>query len=83
VNEGEEDRLHWLMPVVTYQTIPEPIRLSSSRLIDFLIDQNPENPVISLSADGLIRAVGEGSAIIIGKYQGRTDRIVVTVQSSR
>ncbi|MFZ0336656.1 MAG: hypothetical protein WAL45_01385 [Terracidiphilus sp.] len=83
VGGGEEENLHWLMPIVTYETIPEPIRLSSSRLIEFSIDQDPGNPVINLSADGLIRGLRVGSATIVGKYEGRTDTIVVNVQNSR
>ena len=79
VGGGEEEGLHWLMPVVRYQSISAPIRLSSSRLIEFSIIQDQGNPVISLSADGLIRGLREGSATIIGKFQGKTDTIIVEV----
>jgi len=80
---GGEDwqREHWLVPVATYDAAKYPIRLKDSSQITLSIEQDATNPVISVDNNGLVHALREGNAVLIGEYAGVKDEVRVAVQS--
>jgi hypothetical protein len=72
----------WLRPTATYKGLQCPIYLENSPQIRLSIEQDDGNPVISVDKNGLIHALHEGKALIIGDFDGVKDRVQVSVRSS-
>lgn len=80
LNGNEADRIHWLMPSVTYARVKYPIQLSDSEQLSFTVDQSTNNPVIELDRDGRIRALRVGEATITAEFAGARDQTRVRVR---
>jgi len=72
---------HWLVPVATYDGAKFPTRFKDSSQIALSIEQDAANPVISVDKDGMVNALRDGNAVLIGEYAGVKDEVRVTVQS--
>lgn len=82
VNGSEGENTHWLVPMVTYSGVKNPIRLGDSMQVSFTIDQKTANPVIQLDQSGFIRALRVGEATITADFAGARDQIAVVVRAN-
>jgi hypothetical protein len=82
VLEDEEiDRQQVLRPMVTYEDVKFPIYLDDSSQIKLSVEQDEGNPVIRVDQNGTIHALREGTAVLVGDFDGTKDHIQVTVYS--
>jgi hypothetical protein len=81
LEDEEKDRQLWLNPVVSYEKVKFPIRLNDSTQIKLSVEQNEDDPVIRVDPNGLVHALREGKAVIVGDFDGVIDRVKVTVYS--
>lgn len=77
----EEERQLWLKPVVTYKDVKFPIHLDDSTQIKLSVEQDDDDPVLRVDADGMVHALREGKAVIVGDFDGVIDRVKITVYS--
>ncbi|MGA3133186.1 MAG: hypothetical protein ABSD59_20495 [Terracidiphilus sp.] len=69
------------MPIATYDGAKYPIRLKDSSQVALSIEQDAVNPVISVDKNGMVHALREGNAVLVGEYAGVKDEVRVTVES--
>jgi hypothetical protein len=67
--------------MVTYEGVKFPIYLDDSSQIKLSVEQDEGNPVISVDKIGMVHALREGRAVLVGDFDGVIDRIQVTVYS--
>ena len=79
--DGEEaDRQRQIFPMATYKGLEFPIYLDDFSQIKLSVEQDEVNPVISVDTNGMIHALRDGEAVLIGEFAGMTDKIQVTVE---
>jgi hypothetical protein len=83
LEDQEEDRQLWLPPQVTYENVRYPIFLNDSTQIKLSVEQDRDNPVIRVDQDGMVHALREGKAVIVGNFDGIIDRLKITVYSKK
>jgi hypothetical protein len=69
------------VPVAAYDAAKYPIRLEDSSQITLSIEQDANNPMISVEMNGMVHALRTGNAVLIGEYAGIKDEVRVTVES--
>jgi hypothetical protein len=83
LEDKEQDRQISLNPTVQYNDLAYPISLDDARLIKLSVDQDGANPVIRVDEDGLVHALREGSATVVGQFDGEIDKVTVHVYSKQ
>jgi hypothetical protein len=81
LGEDEKDRQLWLQPVVAYKQVKYPILLEDSTQIKLSVEQDEDDPVLRVDPNGLVHALREGKAVIVGDFAGVIDRLTITVYS--
>lgn len=81
LEDDEKDRQLWLRPEVIYEQLPNPVFLNDSTQIKLSIEQNEGNPVIRVENNGLVHALSEGNAVIVGDFDGVIEKLKITVYS--
>ncbi len=81
LEDQERDRQLWLDPVVTYKDVKFPILLDDSTQIKLSVEQDEDDPVIRVDPNGLVHALREGKAVIVGDFDGAIARLTITVYS--
>jgi pimeloyl-ACP methyl ester carboxylesterase len=81
LEDKEEDRQMWMRPVVIYDGVKFPIYLDDSAQIKLSVEQDEGDPVIRVDKNGMVHALREGKAVIVGDFDGVIDRVPVTVYS--
>lgn len=81
LEDEEKDRQLWLQPVLTYEQVKFPIQLDDSTQIKLTVEQNESDPVIRVDPNGMVHALREGAAVIVGDFDGAIDRLKITVYS--
>lgn len=81
MGDDEKDRQLWLKPVVTYKQLKYQILLEDSTQIKLSVEQDEDDPVLRVDPNGLVHALREGTAVIIGDFDGVIDKLEVTVYS--
>ena len=56
-----------------------PILLDDLTTTKLSVEQNEDDPVIRVDPNGLVHALREGTAVIVGNFDGVIDRVKVTV----
>jgi hypothetical protein len=79
LEDEARDRQQILRPMVTYEGVKFPIYLDDSSQIQLSVEQDEGNPVIRVDRDGTVHALREGTAVLVGNFDGVIDRIQVTV----
>ena len=79
LEDEEKDRQLWLTPVVTYKNVKFPILLDDLTTTKLSVGQDEDDPVIRVDPNGLVHALREGKAVIVGDFDGVIDRVKVTV----
>jgi hypothetical protein len=82
----KSDQERWLRPTVTYQRLPDLIYLDNSAEIKLSIEQEEDNPVISVNKYGVVHALREGKAVVNADFDGVKDHVefdVVTAADPR
>jgi pimeloyl-ACP methyl ester carboxylesterase len=82
LDDDQTDRQKWLFPMVTYEGLKFPIYLDDSSQVKLSIEQNEGNPVISVDKNGMVHAIREGTAVLLGEFAGVTDKIQVSVETN-
>ena len=77
----EEDRQELLSPMVTYEALKYPIYLDDFSQIKLSLEQDEGRPVVRVDKNGIVHALNEGKAVLIGDFDGVKDRIAITVYS--
>jgi hypothetical protein len=70
-----------LQPLVIYRNVKFPILLDDLTTTNLSVEQNENDPVIRVDPNGLVHALREGKAVIVGDFDGVKDRVKVTVYS--
>lgn len=78
---GEWRSEHWLVPVATYDDAKYSIRLQDSSQTTLSIEQDTSNPVIAIDKNGMVHALRDGDAVVVGNFAGAKDEVRVTVKS--
>jgi pimeloyl-ACP methyl ester carboxylesterase len=81
LEDEEKDRQQLLRPMVTYEGVKFPIYLDDSSQIKLSVEEDEGNPVARVDGDGTVHALREGTAVVVGDFDGVIDRIQVTVYS--
>jgi hypothetical protein len=81
LEDQEKDRQQLLRPTVTYENVKFQIYLEDSSQIKLSVEQDEGNPVIGVDKDGTVHALREGTAVVVGDFDGVEDRIQLTVYS--
>ena len=81
MGDEDKDRQKGLRPVVTYKDLPYPIVLDDLRTIKFSVEQDENDPVLRVDQGGTVHALREGTAYVVGDFEGVTDRVEFTVYS--
>jgi hypothetical protein len=81
MGDEEKERRLWLKPFVTYKQVKYPIQLEDSTQIKLSVEQDENDPVLRVDPNGLVHALHEGTAIIVGDFVGHIDKLKVTVYS--
>jgi hypothetical protein len=81
LEDEEKDRQFWMRPVVTYEQVKYPIFLEDSTQIKLSVEQDENDPVIRVDPNGLVHALHEGNAVIVGDFDGVKARVRVAVFS--
>lgn len=79
LEDKEEDRQEWLMPLLEYEALKYEIHLWDTSLIPITVEQPNDDPVICVDKNGLVHALREGKAVIVGDMDGFKSRVKVTV----
>jgi hypothetical protein len=75
----KSDQERWLRPTVTYEGLPDLIYLDNSAQIKISIEQEEDNPVISVNKYGVVHALHEGKAVVNADFDGVRDHVEVDV----
>jgi hypothetical protein len=78
---AEQDRQTALTPTVAYEALGSSISLDDATQIKLTVKQDDANPVIRLDSNGLVHALREGTAVIVGNFDGAIDEQTVHVYS--
>jgi hypothetical protein len=81
LEDKEEDRQMWMQPIVTYESLKFPVNLEDSTTIKLSVEQEESYPVVRVDKNGMVHALREGKAVIVGDFDGVIDRVPVTVYS--
>jgi hypothetical protein len=81
LEDGEKDRQQLLRPMVTYDGVTYPISLNDCSQLKLSLEQYEGNPVVQIDKDGMVHALREGKAVLLGDFDGVQDRVQVTVFS--
>ncbi len=79
MGDEERDRQKGLRPIVTYKDVQYPIHLDDLTMIKLSVEQDENDPVLRVDPNGMVHALREGTAIIVGNFDGAIDRLKVTV----
>jgi len=69
-----------LEPIATYKGAKYPIRLRDLGSISISIEQDEENPVVSVDQNGIVHAIRPREATLVGDYAGVKDEVRVSVE---
>jgi pimeloyl-ACP methyl ester carboxylesterase len=69
----------WLHPEVYSDQMKYPISLVGSNKVNFTVDQDLEDPIVSVDPNGLVHGVRAGQAVIVGHFGRLVNSITVTV----
>jgi hypothetical protein len=81
MGDDEKEREKDLRPVVTYKDVQFPIFLDDPTTIKYSVEQDDSDPILRVSPDGMVHALREGVAYVVGDFDGVTDRVKFTVYS--
>ena len=83
LEDKEQDRQLTLMPTVQYDALPMEIYLDDATQIKLSVEQDEGNPVIRVDKTGLVHALREGRAVIVGDFDGKIDKVTADVYSKQ
>lgn len=81
MGDEEQERQLWLRPVVTYKDVKFRILLDDLTTTKLSVEQDEDDPVLQVDPNGLVDALREGKAVIVGNFAGVIDRVRITVYS--
>ena len=81
IEDEENDRRQALRPIITYESVKFSIYLDDSSGTNLSAEQNERNPIMRVDEDGTVHALREGTAVLMGDFDGIIDRVQVTVYS--
>ena len=79
LEDEEKDSQQLLKPMVWYKDVDFPIFLDDSSQINLSVEQDDGDPAIRVDKNGMVHALREGKAVLVGNFDGVQDRIQVTV----